>query len=199
MGAYEHYLAHHGVKGQKWGIRRYQNPDGTLTAEGRAKYAKELELYRKKNDAAAMEARKGRKNARVHSNNVLNETLRKTLLSDYGLQAFANWRERRDALNLKKAQDSGNARKEKKYESKLAAQSKANADKRAYRERTGSGKIAAKHVLMTPVGSYEYSKYRARGSSRLGALIKTGTIIPGLVSNKRKYGKWIVWSGMEEE
>ena len=32
------YLAHHGVKGQKWGIRRYQNPDGSLTAEGRERY-----------------------------------------------------------------------------------------------------------------------------------------------------------------
>lgn len=32
------YLEHHGIKGQKWGIRRYQNPDGTLTAEGLAKY-----------------------------------------------------------------------------------------------------------------------------------------------------------------
>ena len=32
------YLAHHGVKGQKWGIRRYQNPDGTLTAEGMKRY-----------------------------------------------------------------------------------------------------------------------------------------------------------------
>jgi len=28
-------LYHHGVKGQKWGVRRYQNKDGTLTAEGR--------------------------------------------------------------------------------------------------------------------------------------------------------------------
>ena len=32
------FLAHHGIKGQKWGIRRYQNPDGTLTAEGRERY-----------------------------------------------------------------------------------------------------------------------------------------------------------------
>lgn len=31
----ENYLAHYGVKGMKWGIRRYQNEDGTLTAEGK--------------------------------------------------------------------------------------------------------------------------------------------------------------------
>lgn len=31
-------MAHHGVKGQKWGIRKYQNMDGTLTAAGRKHY-----------------------------------------------------------------------------------------------------------------------------------------------------------------
>jgi len=31
-------LIHHGIKGQKWGVRRYQNADGTLTAEGMARY-----------------------------------------------------------------------------------------------------------------------------------------------------------------
>ena len=34
----ETYLAHHGIKGQKWGIRRYQNPDGSLTSEGQKRY-----------------------------------------------------------------------------------------------------------------------------------------------------------------
>ena len=31
-------LYHHGTKGQKWGKRRYQNPDGSLTPEGRKHY-----------------------------------------------------------------------------------------------------------------------------------------------------------------
>lgn len=32
------YLMHHGILGQKWGIRKYQNPDGSLTPAGRERY-----------------------------------------------------------------------------------------------------------------------------------------------------------------
>ena len=31
-------LQHHGIKGQKWGVRRFQNSDGSLTADGRERY-----------------------------------------------------------------------------------------------------------------------------------------------------------------
>ena len=43
-------LEHHGIKGQHWGIRRYQNEDGSLTEEGKKRYGtiglKEVSLER---------------------------------------------------------------------------------------------------------------------------------------------------------
>lgn len=33
-------LTHHGIKGQKWGVRRFQNDDGSLTSRGQVRYAK---------------------------------------------------------------------------------------------------------------------------------------------------------------
>jgi hypothetical protein len=49
----EAYLAHHGIKGMHWGIRRYQRADGSLTPEGEARLArkqakKEIKKIRKK-------------------------------------------------------------------------------------------------------------------------------------------------------
>lgn len=34
------YLVHHGIKGQKWGVRRYQNEDGSLTPAGKKRQAR---------------------------------------------------------------------------------------------------------------------------------------------------------------
>lgn len=55
------YLAHHGTKGMKWGVRKYQNSDGSLTPEGKQRYLKKADIYRRasevyKNDSAAWRA-----------------------------------------------------------------------------------------------------------------------------------------------
>ena len=50
-------LAHYGIVGMKWGIRRYQNPDGSYTTAGKARYSsakefkKDLKADRRKAEA----------------------------------------------------------------------------------------------------------------------------------------------------
>lgn len=36
---YSNELYHHGIKGQKWGVRRFQNTDGSLTEMGKKRYS----------------------------------------------------------------------------------------------------------------------------------------------------------------
>lgn len=55
-------LMHHGVKGMKWGVRRYQKKDGSLTALGRYKQYK-TNKQRKKNLEKAREAKAAKKKA----------------------------------------------------------------------------------------------------------------------------------------
>ena len=37
----ENYLKHFGIKGMRWGVRRFQNEDGSLTDAGRRKQQKQ--------------------------------------------------------------------------------------------------------------------------------------------------------------
>ena len=34
-------ITHSGIKGMKWGVRRYQNEDGSLTEAGKKRYARD--------------------------------------------------------------------------------------------------------------------------------------------------------------
>ena len=43
---YASYLYHWGIKGQKWGLRRFRNEDGTLTEAGKRRYMKKGQYYK---------------------------------------------------------------------------------------------------------------------------------------------------------
>lgn len=58
-------LYHHGIKGMKWGVRRFQNEDGSLTEAGKIRYRYEQEAGPKKKDL-----KRAAKSAR-HVGNVL--------------------------------------------------------------------------------------------------------------------------------
>ena len=61
------YLAHHGIKNQKWGQRRFQNYDGSLTSEGRRRYgigeSNQSRRERKQAEKAKAKAAKARAKA----------------------------------------------------------------------------------------------------------------------------------------
>lgn len=59
---YSGELFHFGIKGQKWGVRRFQNEDGSLTPEGKQRYLeddnKQIEIMNKTVDKSNADLRK---------------------------------------------------------------------------------------------------------------------------------------------
>lgn len=59
-------LCHYGILGQKWGMRRFQNEDGSLTPEGEIRYRKKLaQMFAKRDKAYARSDRLSRKATRL--------------------------------------------------------------------------------------------------------------------------------------
>ena len=79
------YLAHHGVKGQRWGVRRYQNKDGSLTPAGKKRrLAKEASNYYKQ-EAAKREQSNA---SRVNKINDILESEKSGKMSDNEIDAL---------------------------------------------------------------------------------------------------------------
>ena len=60
-------LYHFGIKGQKWGLRRYQNEDGTLTPAGKKRYSRDAreKEFNKYDEASGKYYKQSKKNGRT--------------------------------------------------------------------------------------------------------------------------------------
>ena len=73
-------IYHYGIKGQKWGIRRFQNSDGSLTNAGKKRYSEDpsyTEAHSKKPVSQMSNEELKRRNARLNLEKQYNDLTRK--------------------------------------------------------------------------------------------------------------------------
>ena len=114
----EYEFCHSGIKNMKWGVRRYQNPDGSLTPAGRIRYgvgaarkkaapkakaASSKDQERAAARAKRIEARQAKKDARIAEKNARKEAERKREQDAKELQRYEELR-RKPASKLTAAE-----------------------------------------------------------------------------------------------
>ena len=72
-------LYHHGTKGMKWGVRRYQNKDGSLTNAGKKRYREVRDDFDRKRDAKRREKERGNSTTKAQDTELAKRLMREEI------------------------------------------------------------------------------------------------------------------------
>lgn len=127
-------LEHWGIKGMKWGIRRYQTKDGSLTPEGRKRYNNDVAKLKAKNAKldSKLKAKAARDKAKARVEKLLAENKAKKAALKGDGDDVASKLSKKAAKAAKKAEEKLKAKekKEREIEESLDAKNEAMAKKK---------------------------------------------------------------------
>ena len=114
-------LAHHGILGQKWGVRRFQNEDGSYTAAGKERYGRGEE---KKHSTHAMPIKNNKFKIVYEDNDVTEYETKLNNGSDLYIQSYKHAPDRSKDKDLEKYQNYALSELDKNVFSKIEEKEK---------------------------------------------------------------------------